>query len=111
MSRVNGIDPSDLVLDGAKEAQVISGSKVFEENVVVHGDDARFISQWEEYIRRVLEWRAERRRRGDYWRLGNPSTQSLFTLARKLDDSYPKSSHRFSFLLYLFQLKLFRIFK
>ena len=38
VTRVNGIDPSDLVLDGAKEAQVISGSKVFEENVVVHGD-------------------------------------------------------------------------
>ncbi|XP_076668762.1 uncharacterized protein LOC143369142 [Andrena cerasifolii] len=38
VTRINGIDPSDLVLNGAKEAQVISGSKVFEENAVVHGD-------------------------------------------------------------------------
>lgn len=38
VTRVNGIDPSDLLLNGAKEAQVVSGSKVFEENVVVHGD-------------------------------------------------------------------------
>ncbi|XP_076635349.1 uncharacterized protein LOC143348692 [Colletes latitarsis] len=38
VTRINGIDPSDLVLDGMEETQLVSGTKVFEENVVVTGN-------------------------------------------------------------------------
>lgn len=38
MSRINGIDPSDMVLNGTWETQWISGSKIFEEDVIVNGN-------------------------------------------------------------------------
>lgn len=38
MTRINGIDPSNLVLNGMEETQLISNSKIFEEDVVVHGN-------------------------------------------------------------------------
>ncbi|XP_046144396.1 uncharacterized protein LOC114879783 [Osmia bicornis bicornis] len=38
VTRINGINPSNLVLDGMEEAQLISNSKIFEEDVVVHGN-------------------------------------------------------------------------
>ncbi|XP_076245089.1 uncharacterized protein LOC143185740 [Calliopsis andreniformis] len=38
VERLNGINPSDLVLDGVQGVQVISGVKTFEEDVVVNGN-------------------------------------------------------------------------
>ncbi|KZC12813.1 PREDICTED: uncharacterized protein LOC107191037 [Dufourea novaeangliae] len=38
VTRINGIDPSDLVLNGTTETQLISGSKTFEEDIVVNGN-------------------------------------------------------------------------
>ncbi|XP_076280571.1 uncharacterized protein LOC143209145 isoform X2 [Lasioglossum baleicum] len=38
VARINGIDPSDFVLDGLAETQFISGSKTFAENVRVDGN-------------------------------------------------------------------------
>ncbi|KOC68187.1 hypothetical protein WH47_03345, partial [Habropoda laboriosa] len=38
VSRINDIDPFDLVLNGTTETQVISGSKIFEEDVIVNGN-------------------------------------------------------------------------
>ncbi|XP_043256885.1 uncharacterized protein LOC122399894 [Colletes gigas] len=38
VTRINGIDPSDLVLDGTEETQLVYGAKVFEESVVVAGN-------------------------------------------------------------------------
>ncbi|XP_076658861.1 uncharacterized protein LOC143362514 [Halictus rubicundus] len=35
---INGIDPSDFVLDGLAETQIVSGSKTFAENLLVNGD-------------------------------------------------------------------------
>lgn len=45
VGRLNGIDPSDLVLNGIQELQVISGSKTFEEDLVVNGNlDASLVN-------------------------------------------------------------------
>nr|XP_033341386.1 uncharacterized protein LOC117229199 isoform X1 [Megalopta genalis] len=38
LSKINGIDPADLVLDGLEETQVISGTKTFAENLLVNGN-------------------------------------------------------------------------
>ncbi|XP_076751493.1 uncharacterized protein LOC143423799 [Xylocopa sonorina] len=38
VQRINGIDPSDLVLNDTEETQVISGSKIFEQDVIVNGN-------------------------------------------------------------------------
>ncbi|XP_076178598.1 uncharacterized protein LOC143152403 isoform X2 [Ptiloglossa arizonensis] len=38
VTRINGINPSDLVLDEMEEMQYISGTKTFEEDVVVNGN-------------------------------------------------------------------------
>nr|XP_012151819.1 PREDICTED: uncharacterized protein LOC100881625 isoform X2 [Megachile rotundata] len=38
VTQINGIDPSDLILNGMQETQLISGSKIFEEDVVVQGN-------------------------------------------------------------------------
>ncbi|XP_017753996.1 PREDICTED: uncharacterized protein LOC108546444 [Eufriesea mexicana] len=46
LSRINDIYPSDLVLNGTEETQVISGSKIFEEDVIVNGNiHAPFINR------------------------------------------------------------------
>nr|XP_031839494.1 uncharacterized protein LOC116430024 isoform X1 [Nomia melanderi]XP_031839495.1 uncharacterized protein LOC116430024 isoform X1 [Nomia melanderi]XP_031839496.1 uncharacterized protein LOC116430024 isoform X1 [Nomia melanderi]XP_031839497.1 uncharacterized protein LOC116430024 isoform X1 [Nomia melanderi]XP_031839498.1 uncharacterized protein LOC116430024 isoform X1 [Nomia melanderi] len=38
VTRINGIDPADLILNGVEGTQVISGSKTFAENLQVKGD-------------------------------------------------------------------------
>ncbi|XP_078047579.1 uncharacterized protein LOC144475494 [Augochlora pura] len=38
LSKINGIDPSDLVLNGLKETQVISSTKTFAENLLISGN-------------------------------------------------------------------------